>query len=98
MSRKTITLEVESAAEEQLVRRYHQFLREMNDLADAAPDGQVVEVLEGAILERGRDALRATLEEAVQRRIDHAEKKGRRCAGVPVDNSARTAARPSGNW
>jgi hypothetical protein len=97
MSRKTITLEVDSPSQEQLVRQYHALLQEMNELADSAPDGRVLDLLEGAVLERGRDALRSTLEQAVQRRIDAAEKKGRRCGGVGADNSARTAAPPPAN-
>jgi hypothetical protein len=98
MSRMTITLEIDSPAEEQLLRHYHALIQEINDLADRAPQGQLVDVLEGAILQRGREALRATLEQAVQRRIDGVEKKGRRCGSVPVDGCGRTAGRHGGNW
>ena len=91
MSRTTITLEVDSPAEEQLVRQYHALLEEMRDLADRAPEGQVVDVLEGAILQRGREAMRATLEQAVQRRIDRVEKKGRRCGSAPAASFGRIA-------
>jgi hypothetical protein len=96
MSRKTIPLEVESPAEEQLLRQYHALLQEMQDLADAAPAGAVMDVLEGAVLARGREALRSALEVAVQRRIDAAEKKGRRCGGGPAARSGKTAATAGG--
>jgi hypothetical protein len=75
MSRMTITLDVDSPAQEQLVRQYHALLQELNDLAHTAPEGQVIDLLEGAVLERGRDTLRAALQEAVQQRIEAAEKR-----------------------
>jgi len=93
----TITLEVDSASQEQLVRRYHALVTELADLADTAPDGEVIDVLEGAVLERGRDTLRATLQEAVQRRIDTAEKKGRCCAPARAVGRGKTAGRANGN-
>jgi hypothetical protein len=77
MSRKTITLEIDSALED-LLRRYASFLDEMNDLAATAPDGSVLDVCEGAVIERGREQQRCILEHAVQVRLDAVEKKGRR--------------------
>jgi hypothetical protein len=96
MSRTTITLDVDSPAQEQLLRQYHTFLQELDDLADAAPSGQVFDVLEGAVVDRGREALRSTLEQAVQRRVGAAEKKGRRCGGARAANSGRTAGTAGG--
>jgi hypothetical protein len=98
MSRMTMTLEVDSPAQEQLVRRYHALLEELDDLGAAAPAGQVFDVLEGAVLDRGRETLRATLEQAVQRQVAAAEKKGRRCGGAGAANSARTAGSAGGGW
>jgi hypothetical protein len=97
MSRTTITLEVDSPAQEQLVRQYHAFLQELNALSDTAPPGQVFDVSEGTVLGRGREALRATLELAVQRRIDAAEKKGRRCGGAGAVSSGRTGGSAGGD-
>jgi phage terminase Nu1 subunit (DNA packaging protein) len=76
MSRKTITLEVDNQAQEELIRRYHALVQEMSDLARSAPDGRVLDMLEEVAVEKGRDTLRATLEQAVQQRIDASEKKG----------------------
>ncbi len=92
-SRKTITLEVENDAQEALVRSYHALLSEMSELSLKAPQGRVIDELENVAVEKGRDVLRATLEQAVQERIDHAEKKGLPCDTVHVARNAKTAAR-----
>src|SRR3954454_19732301 len=76
MSRKTITLEIDSDGQEALLRSYHAFVMEMSNLALTAPDGRVLDQLEDVAVEKGRETLRATLEQAVQERIDAAEKKG----------------------
>jgi len=77
MSRTTITLEID-AADESLIRDYTAFVAEMRDLAASAPDGQVLAQCEEAVVERGREHQRRLLQQAVQRRVDNAEKKGRR--------------------
>lgn len=96
-SRKTITLEVESDAQEALVRSYHALLLEMSELSLKAPSGRVIDELEDVAVEKGRDVLRATLEQAVQERIDEAEKKGLRCGTVHVVRSERIVARRRGS-
>jgi hypothetical protein len=97
MSRKTITLEVDDPAQEQLIRSYHALVMELNDLALAAPDGVVIDQLEDLAIERGRETLRASLQQAVQKRIDDAEKKGRRSGSAFAATSVRTEARGGGN-
>ena len=97
MARKTILLEVDCPAQEQLIRNYHALIMELNDLALTAPDATVIDQLEEHAIQRGRETLRASLEQAVQQRIDDAEKKGRRSASVPAATSGKTAARASGN-
>lgn len=52
------------------------FVTEMHSLAQASPDGHVLQACEAHALDAGRDLLRATLQRAVQDRIDGAEKKG----------------------
>lgn len=96
-SRKTITLEIESDAQEALVRSYHALLLEMSELSLKAPAGRVIDELENVAVEKGRDVLRATLEQAVQERIDDAEKKGLPCGTVHAARSARIAARRRGS-
>jgi hypothetical protein len=94
LSRKTITLEVDNDGQEALVRSYHAMLLEMSDLARTAPAGRVIDQLEDAVLEKGRETLRATLEHSVQERIDAAEKKVRRSGSARAVRNAKTAAPP----
>lgn len=77
MSRKTVTLEID-AEHEDLLRRYATFLGEMKDLAAAAPDGSILDVCEGAVIEQGREQQRLVLQHAARARVDAAEKRGRR--------------------
>ena len=75
----TGTFEYRSEGERRAIERAIAFVAEMHDLAQTAPDGQVLGLCEGQAVERGRDLLRATLQEAVQARVEAAEeKKGRR--------------------
>ena len=97
MSRKTITLEVDGPAQEELIRNYHALVMELNDLARTAPDDAVIDQLEDLAIERGRQTLRASLQQAVQKRIDEAEKKGRPSASVAAARKGKTGARASGN-
>jgi hypothetical protein len=93
---RTVTLEVSSAAQESLIRQVHSFLMEMDSLALQAPDGQVLDLLEIAAVEGGRNLIRTTLEAAVQQRIDDAEKKAPDCEFAPAGEPVRTGARPRG--
>jgi hypothetical protein len=97
MSRKTITLEVDCPAQEQLIRNYHALVMELNDLALTAPDAAVIDQLEDLAVQRGRETLRASLQQAVQKRIDAAEKKGRRSDSAAAARSGRIGAKESGN-
>jgi hypothetical protein len=77
MSRKTITIEIDDDCEP-LLRDYATFLEEMKHLAKTAPDGTILTACEQAVVDRGREQQRLVLAQAVQARIDDAEKKGRR--------------------
>jgi len=77
MSRKIITLEIDTEHED-LLRQYADFLEEMKDLAATAPDGSVFAACEDAVVEKGREHQRRVLRQSVQSRLDAAEKKGRR--------------------
>jgi hypothetical protein len=97
MSRKTITLEVDGPDQELLIRNYHALVMELNDLALTAPDAVVIDQLEDLAIQRGRETLRASLQQAVQKRIEDVEKKGRPSVSAPVAKSVRTGAGESGN-
>jgi hypothetical protein len=60
------------------MRRALAMFEEMEQLALTAPDGQVFDACEQAVIEKGRNLQAATLGEAVVRRVEAAEKKGRR--------------------
>jgi hypothetical protein len=77
MSRKTLTVEIDSDLAP-LLLDYASYLEEMKRLAKTAPDGTVLTTCERAVVEQGREHQRRALEQAVQARVDDAEKKGRR--------------------
>ena len=69
--------------------------RELNETADAAADGTVLDVSETMAIRQGRELTRRTLETSLQRQVEAAEKKG------PLENPTRvdaasTAAATSG--
>ena len=78
-----VTIEIEPR-HEAIVRRALAMAEEMEQLALTAPEGAVFEVCEEAVLQKGRTLQGQVLGEAVTRRIDAAEKKGRRCVSVPA--------------
>ena len=62
----------------------------------SAPDGKVFDACEEAVIAKGRKFQAQVLGEAVGRRIDAAEKKGRRSASVPVGEKKKIADPKSG--
>jgi hypothetical protein len=86
-----VTIEVD-AKHEAIVRRALALAEEMEQLALSAPDGTVFDACEEAIIEKGRIFQGQALAEAVARRVEAAEKKGRRSASVPVDAKRKIAA------
>lgn len=95
MSPNVITLEVSSPEQEALLRQFHGLLLELEQLALSAPAGQVLDLCEAAVLERGQDVSRQVLEQVVRQRIDALEKKGRRCEPARAVGPEKTAARGS---
>jgi hypothetical protein len=84
----TVTIEV-PADREALVRRVLALSEELDQLALTAPDGTVFDACESAVLTGGRDVQVQMLEQAVARRIEAVEKKGRRSASVSVDGGRK---------
>lgn len=71
--------EYRDEGERRAIERAIAFVAELRDLAQTAPNGQVLGLCETQAVERGQELLRTTLQEAVQTRVDAAEeKKGRR--------------------
>ena len=84
-----VTLEFDARFEKS-VRRALAMFEEMEQLALTAPDGQVFDACEQAVIEKGRNLQAATLGEAVARRVEAAEKKGRRFGRVRVKGGVTT--------
>jgi hypothetical protein len=85
-----ITIEFE-AKHEAIVRRALALAEEMEQLALTAPDGAVFEACEEAVIQKGRTFQVHVLDQAVARRIDAAEKKGRRSAFARADEKKKIA-------
>lgn len=60
-----------------LAKRFESLLMEARSRATAAPDGAVIDCIEGIFLDQGRELLREAFETEVQYQADLAEKKGR---------------------
>jgi hypothetical protein len=87
----TISIEI-PAESEALVRQLLALHEELQALALSAPDGTVLDACETAVVHQGRGLQANILADAVARRIEAAEKKGRRSALAPAVGPRRTAA------
>jgi hypothetical protein len=94
MSQIAVTLEVDSPEQAALLRQFHALVTELQALALSAPEGQVMDLCEDAVLRQGQRVNREVLRQAVQRRIEALEKKSRRCAPARAAGHVRTAAEP----
>jgi hypothetical protein len=89
-----VTIECD-ARHEAVVRRALALAEEMEQLALAAPDGTVFDACEDAVIEKGRKLQSQVLADAVARRLEAAEKKGRRSASVTAGVRRKIAGRSS---
>jgi hypothetical protein len=72
----TFTFECDNEAQFAALQQAAHFLAEMHQLAQAAPGGAILHMLEGHALDGGRQFLRDAVQSAAQQRIDQDEKKG----------------------
>jgi hypothetical protein len=86
------TVAVNTPLEALLVEQALLMARELQQAADQAPDGRVLERAEAAALAAGRELMRQGLEAALQAQADHAEKKARRAAPASAGGSATSKA------
>ncbi len=84
-----VTIEVD-AQHEALVRRTLAAGGRNGALGGDGAEGKVFAACEEAVIQGGRLLQSQLLGEAVARRIEVAEKKGRRSASVPVDGRKKT--------
>lgn len=78
-----LTIEYRDEAERLGLEQAIAFFRQMQQIAQTAPDGTVLAACEHVALQDGRRLLRNTLAAAVQARIDAAEQKGGPLASAP---------------
>jgi hypothetical protein len=83
----TRTFHAQTPLEALLVEQALLVARQLQQAADAAPDGQVLSRVEALAVPAGRDFTRRAVEAALQAQAEAAEKRGRPAAG----------ARPAGN-
>jgi hypothetical protein len=70
--------------------------RQLEQAADAAPDGQVLARVEAAALPAGRELTRQAVEAALQAQAERAEKRGRRGGPAPAAASPPGPSGPPG--
>lgn len=92
MIRRTFVAEdeVEAAALEQALA----MVRELKQLADATPDGQVLAQVEGATVTLGRRFLRDRLQDVLNAQARDLEKKGGADGTAPAAGRGATKAAP----
>jgi hypothetical protein len=66
------------------------YAQQLEQVAQAAPAGQLLDHCENAALDHGRQFLRDSLTAALQQQIQEAEKKGAQLAPVLTDTHAAT--------
>lgn len=86
----TVTIEI-PAESEALVRQLLALHEELQALALSAADGTVLDACEAAVVPKGRELTKNLLADAVTRRIQTAEKKGRRSAPATADEPKKIA-------
>ena len=70
--------------------------QQLEQTADAAPDGQVLARVEALAVPAARELARRAVEATLQAQAEAAEKKGRRAAPVHADGGSGTKAMPGG--
>ncbi|SRR5579885_2785402 len=82
------TFRTETPLEALLVEQALALARQLQQVADAAPDGHVLVAVEAAALPAGRELTRRAVEAALQAQAEPVEKKGRRPAAAPAAASS----------
>jgi hypothetical protein len=96
MSRRTFHAEdeLEAVAIEQALA----MVRELRQLADAAPDGHVLARVEEATVAFGRRFIRDRLQDVLNAQACDLEKKGGADGTAPAADDDATTVGPSGGW
>jgi hypothetical protein len=86
--------DIEAAAVEQALA----MARELKQLADAAPDGRVLAVVEQAAVEQGRRFTRDRLQDVLNAQANSLEKRGGLPGTAPAGAGVATKAGPAVGW
>lgn len=82
------TFETHTPLEALVLEQALALARQLQQTADAAPDGHVLAAVEAAALAAGRELTRKAVEAALQAQAEAAEKKGRRADAAPAAASS----------
>ncbi len=93
---KTVTIEI-PAESEALVRQLLAVHEELQALALSAANGTVLDACETVVIPKGRELTKNLLADAVTRRIQAAEKKGRRSESATAGEPKKTAGKSPGS-
>lgn len=91
------TIEVRNEREQLAAEQAVAMVRELDALADATPDGQVLAVVEQEAVQRGRAFVRDRLQGVLNAQAEGLEKKGGAPGAAPAAGSAAATAPPSGD-
>lgn len=78
------TFQAQTPLEALLVEQALLLARQLQQAADAAPDGQVLAAVEATALPAGRELTRKAVQAVLQDQAEPVEKKGRPAAAAPV--------------
>lgn len=81
-------IRVNNASEALVVEQALAMLREMQQVAERAADGEVLKEAEAVAVARGREFMRQSLETVLNDQAGAVEKKGRRADAVPAEDDA----------
>ncbi len=84
-------IRVNSPSEALIVEQALAMYREMQRVANAAPDGQVLAQAEQAAVSQGRELTRKSLEAVLNDQAEEVEKKGRAAGPACAEDRANTA-------
>jgi hypothetical protein len=84
-------IRVNNPTEALIVEQALAMVREMQRIANAAPDGQVLAQAEKVAMAQGRELTRKSLEAVLNEQAQEVEKKGRRVGRVPAADRGTTA-------
>lgn len=89
-------IRVNNPTEALLVEQALAMARELNDTANAATDGRVLQEIEQLAVTRGRELTRKSVEAVVNDQAEAVEKKGRRAEPARAEDRGNTEGGASG--